>query len=137
MKASNRINNATSTGGIPTYEDPATDLARLDRFPPVLRWCYQEAATKASTRAFAAHLSWALNNGRGAMATVAKFKETERNEIAVFAGEFFAETGSKYPHTEAQASIQRYGDLGPSKHPPRRYGKPVLRPQRRRRRRWQ
>lgn len=61
------------------------------------------------------------------MRTCERFDEMERNEIAVFAGEYRAQCGTDYPHTAAHASIQRYGELGPSKHPAKRYGKPVLR----------
>ena len=65
---------------------------------------------------------------------VAKINEIERNEIAVFAGEYRARYGTPLPHIAAGASIQRYGALGPSRHPPRRVGAPVLRAHAKRRR---
>lgn len=140
MKASNRLLNATSTGEAPTYQSDVEDLSWFDTLPPTLQRLVRENATKMSSAWTADQLrraSTVFGSRAEAIASVGrKTLNTERFEIAVFAGEYFAETGSKYPHTEAQASIQRYGDLGPSKHPPRRYGKPVLRPQRRRRRRW-
>lgn len=137
MRPSDRLNNSTATGERLTHEAVDVDLARFDAFPAALRLRINANTTKSSTAAVAPHLAWALRTGRGVGATISRINEIERNEIAVFAGEYFAETGSRYPHTEAQASIQRYGELGPSKHPPRRYGKPVMRRQHpKRRRRW-
>ena len=130
-----RLLNATSSGERPTFEDPAVDLARMDGWPPELRWRFQESATKLSTKAFEAHYRWGCQQGFGARRTIAKLLEIERNEIAVFAGEYRGRYGVTYPHTAAEASIQRYGELGPSRHPPRRYGKPVVRPRKRGRRR--
>lgn len=130
-----RLLNATSTGDHLTFEEPAVDLARLDTFPAELRWRFQEAATKLSTRAFDAHLRWARAQGLGVSRTIAKLAEIEGNEIAVFAGEYRAQCGAVYPHVAAGASIQRYGELGPSRHPPKRYGKPVVRAQHRGKRR--
>lgn len=137
MRTADRLNNATTTGERMTREAVDVDLARFDRFPLALRRRIDGNTTKASTAAVEPHLAWAMSNGRGEQATIRRIDEIERNEIAVFAGEYFAATGCRYPHTEAQASIQRYGALGPSKHPPKRYGKPVFRRQHpKRRRRW-
>jgi hypothetical protein len=119
--------NATATGEVLTFEEPAADLARLDWFPRDLAWRFRQATIKASTAAFAKHLDWAMRNGRGPAATCRKFDEYEMNEIAVFAGEYRAQCGTVYPHIAADASIQRYGELGASRHPPRRIGKPVMR----------
>lgn len=129
MGTRERLNNATSTGETLTHEPIDIDLARFDALPAELRRCVDACATKVSTAAIAPHLAWAMQTGRGAGATIRRILEIERNEIAVFAGEYRALTGARYPHTEAEASIQRYGELGPSKHPPRRYGKPVFRRQ--------
>lgn len=137
MGTRERLNNATSTGEALTHEPLDWDLLRLDLFPSALRRSVRENNTKVSTKAIAEHFAWAQRNGRGPGATIARIGEIERNEIAVFAGEYFAATGCRYPHTEALASIQRYGALGPSKYPPKRYGKPVFRRQHpKRRRRW-
>lgn len=127
--------NATSTGEILTFEAPEDDLARLDQLPVSLRGCLYQSATKLAAKAFAEHLAWARNSGLGALATVEKVDEIEANEIAVFAGQYRAQCGSEYPHTAAGVSIQRYGDPGPSRHPPKRYGKPVLHHGKRRRNR--
>ena len=135
MSQSVRLLNATSTGERLTFEDPAEDLARLDRMPRELRWSFQDSATKLSTKAFEAHLKWSMENGHGHIRTLRKMREIETNEIAVAAGEYRAQCGTPYPHIEAVASIQRYGELGPSKHPPKNYGRPVIHPRRGRRRR--
>lgn len=135
MRDNVRLLNATSTGDVLTFEAPEDDLRRLDAMPAMLRWRFQQSATKLSTRAFAAHLAWAMSVGRGASATVGKLAEIERNEIAVFAGQYRAECGNAYPQIAADASIQRYGELGPSRHPAKRYGKPVVRKQQRGKRR--
>lgn len=130
-----RLLNATSTGERLTFEDPVDDFARFDRFPPALRWRIANNNTKLACVAFEAHLSWAQRSGLGPSRTIAKINEIERNEIAVFAGQYRAQCGAPYPHTAAEASIQRYGELGPSRHPPKRYGKPVVWPRKRGRRR--
>lgn len=135
MSQSIRLLNATSTGERLTFEDPAVDLARLDRMPRELRWAFQDSATKLSTKAFEAHLQWSVQNGYGHTRTLRKLREIETNEVAVFAGEYRAQCGTPYPHVAAGVSIQRYGDLGPSKHPPKRYGRPVIHPRKGRRRR--
>ena len=130
-----RLLNATSTGERLTFDDPVDDFAQFDRFPPALRWRIAENNTKASCAAVAQHFAWAQRNGFGASRTIGKINEIERNEIAVFAGQYRAQVGVPYPHTAAEASIQRYGALGPSRHPPKRYGKPVVWPRKRGRRR--
>lgn len=126
-----RLLNATASADRLIYEEPQDDLRRLEWFPRPLPWRFQECATKVATRAFQPHVEWALRNGKGPLPTCQKFDEMERNEIAVFAGEYRADCGTDYPHIAAGASIQRYGELGPSKHPPKRYGKAVLRGRRR------
>jgi hypothetical protein len=137
MMVSDRLNNATTTGDQLTREPVDIDLARFDRFPFVLRRRVDANNTKASTAAIEPHLAWAMRTGCGVGATISRIDEIERNEIAVFAGEYFAATGCRYPHTAAEASIQRYGALGESRHPPRRYGRPVFQRQHpKRRRRW-
>lgn len=130
-----RLLNATSTGERLTFEDPAIDLARLDRMPAVLRWAFQQSATKLATKAFEAHLDWAMRKSGSPTATVRKLAEIEGNEIAVFAGEYRGRYGAQLPHVAADASIQRYGAMGPSRHPPKRYGKPVIPSKQRGRRR--
>jgi len=119
--------NATFTGETPTYEAPEDDLARLDQMPAALRGCFYQAATKLSVKAFAEHWAWARHHGHSVMATVDLMDRIETNEIAVAAGEYRAQCGSEYPHVAAHATVQRYGDIGPSKHPPRIYGKPIFR----------
>lgn len=135
MSQSVRLLNATSTGDRLTFEDPAIDLARFDRMPREMRWVFQQDATKLATKEIGKHLDWAIRTGRGCGPTIAKVREHETNEIAVFAGEYRAQCGTPYPHVEAVASIQRYGALGPSKHPPKNYGRPVIHPRKGRRRR--
>lgn len=130
-----RLLNATSTGERLTFEDPAVDLARLDRMPRELRWAFQDSATKLSTKAFEAHLRWSMQNHGNPARTIAKLREHEKNEIAVHGGEYRAECGTPYPHLEAAASIQRYGAMGQSKYPPKNYGRPVIHPRKGRRRR--
>lgn len=122
-----RLLNATASADRLIFEEPADDLRRLEWYPRPLPWRFQEAATKVATAAFQAHVEWSLRNGWGAVRTCQKFDEQEINEIAVFAGEYRAECGTPYPHVAAGASIQRYGAAGPSQHPAKRYGKPVLR----------
>jgi hypothetical protein len=128
MSKSVRLLNATSTGEIPTFEAPEVDQARLDELPAALRGCFYQTVTKLSTKAFCEHLAWARAHGLGVMPTVDLIDRIEANEIAVAAGEYRALCGTDYPHVAAGVSIQRYGDIGPSKHPPRNYGKPVIRP---------
>jgi hypothetical protein len=127
-----RLLNATATGDRLIFEEPQDDLRRLDWFPGKLAWRFQQSAVKVATLAFAAHVEWSIRNGVGIGRTCEKFDEMERNEIAVFAGEYRAQCGKEYPHIAAGVSIQRYGDLGPSKHLPKRHGRPVLRRKRRR-----
>jgi hypothetical protein len=126
--------NATAAGEL-TFEPPAIDLARLDWFPPDLAWRFQQAAVKAATHDFGPHLDWALRNGYGAGRTISKFDENERNELAVFAGRYRGECGTVLPHVAAGATIQRYGERGPSKHPPRAFPAALMRRGKRRRKR--
>lgn len=127
--ASVRLLNATSTGGQLFFEAPEDDFRRFDRLPHELRWRLADNNGKTAAAAFEAHIDWAMRFGHGARKTVAKVDELERNELAVFAGEYRGLYGHELPHLAAAASIQRYGERGPSKHPPRRCGKPVFRRQ--------
>ena len=126
--------NATTAGGDLTYESPAQDFARFDQFPPALRWRIATANTKLAAAGFEQHYRWARGKG-GAELTIARIDQIERNEIAVFAGEYRGQTGQELPFLKAEVSIQPYGLRGESRHLPRRYGKPVLRLQTRKRRR--
>jgi hypothetical protein len=130
-----RLLNATSSGETLRFQSPEEDFRAFDALPAVVRRQIADSNTKLAASAFTEHIAWAQRNGFGPARTMAKIVELERNEIAVFAGEYFAGTGCRYGHTAAEASIQRYGDRGPSRHAPRRYGKPVFRPRKGQRRR--
>jgi hypothetical protein len=117
-----------------TREDAATDFRRFDRYPKELRWAIANNNIKVAAAAFQDHLAWALRNGYGAKRTIEKVAEIERNEIAVFAGEYRGRYKHELPFLAASVGIQRYGPSGPSRHPPKRYGNPVLRKPRRKRR---
>jgi hypothetical protein len=129
-----RLLNATATGDRLIFEEPQDDLRRLEWFVRSIAWRFQQSAAKQATAPWSEHMAKCLHFGWDGRKACAKFDEMERNEIAVFAGEYRAECGTEYPHTAAGVSIQRYGDLGPSKHPPKRYGNAVLRHCGRRRR---
>lgn len=124
--------NATTAGGDLTYETPEQDFARLDRFPFAVRWRIATANTKLAAAGFEQHYRWARGNG-GEGLTIARIDQIERNEIAVFAGQYRGETGLELPFVKAEIGMQPYGPLGESRHPPRRYGKPVFRAQNRKR----
>ncbi len=135
-----RLLNATSTGESLRFQDSDEDLRAFDLLPTALQhqvdWNNTKmAATWALEQLKRARASGRFVGGEATASVCRKTANTEMYEIAVFAGEYFAQTGCKYPHTAAEASIQRYGHLGPSKHPPRRYGKPVFRRQHPKRRR--
>lgn len=126
-----RLLNATSSGEQLTFQEPAEDLAAFDALPPALQRQVDGNNTKMAA-------SWALDQLRRArrigmspdeaVASVCrKILLTESYEIAVFAGEFRGKYGTALPHVAADASIQRYGARGPSRHPPARCGKPVIR----------
>jgi hypothetical protein len=132
-KESVRSLNATTAGGDLAFESPDVDFARFDRFPPQLRWCIANNVTKLAAVHFQAHYEWARSRG-GARLTIAKIDRLEMNEIAVFAGEYRGKYKMELPHIAAQVSVQRYGQMGPSKHPPRRFGPPIFRPQHSKRR---
>jgi hypothetical protein len=110
-----RLLNATSSGERLTFEAPEDDFRRFDRFPPELRWRIATNNTKLAAAAFEAHYEWARSNGLGAARTIGKINEIERNELAVFAGEYRGKYGHVMPHVAAGASIQRYGPLGSTK----------------------
>lgn len=107
IRQSVRSLNATTAGGDLTYESPEADFARFDRFPPELRWRIANNNTKLAAAGFEQHLRWAMNNG-GTRRTIERIDEIERNEIAVFAGEYRGRYGHELPHVAAQASILRY-----------------------------
>ena len=127
-----RQNNAF-VGAPPAYDTREDEFAAFDALPPMLRAALNQNAVKLSSRTVAHHLAWVMRVGRGPSATVAKVAELERFEIEVFAGRYLSETKLSLPHVTAGATVQRYGKLGPSLFPPRRYGKPSLRPRRKRR----
>lgn len=122
-----RLLNATSSGETLHFEDPASDLARFDRLPPAVRWRIANANTKLAAAKFEPHVAWADKWGLGSVPTVRKIAELEGNEIAVFAGEYRGRYVDTLPHVAADASVQRYGERGPSQHPPRPPGKAPLR----------
>jgi hypothetical protein len=124
--------NATTADDSPTFESPEVDFQRFDRFPPALRWRIANNNTKLAAAGFERHYDWARTRG-GSGLTIHRIDEIEINEIAVFAGQHRALHGYELPFVKADASIQRYGQLGPSLHPPRRYGAPIFRPQNRKR----
>lgn len=132
-----RALNATTSGDL-TFEDPATDFERFDRLPPELRFRLATNNTKAAAGAFEAHAAWCRQRGIGAARTIARVNELEANELAVFAGQYRGRYKTVLPHLGAEVSIQRYGALGPSKYPPRSFGRDIYRvppgPRRRRRR---
>lgn len=137
MTQSVRLLNSTSTGESPTMEDPDVDMERVDLLPAPLRRQLWVMSTKVSAKWMEDQLGRAVRvmpRGDAISSVGRKAAMTETFEIGVFAGEYRAQCGTPYPHVAADASIQRYGVMGPSKHPPRNYGKSVL-PQRRGRRR--
>lgn len=131
-----RALNATTSGDL-TFDDPASDIEKFDRFPPELRFRIATNNTKLAAGAFEAHVAWAQRQGVGSGRTIARINEFEVNEIAVFAGQYRGRYGTVLPHIAAGASVQRYGPLGASKHPARSSGRPIWRkpwrPRRRRR----
>lgn len=126
--------NAATAGG-PLAEVPIdVELTVFEQYPPALRCAFNETATKVNCLAFVDHYNWAVRQGFSYEPTLRKLHDMERNEIAVFAGQFRAQHKCDLPHTAAGATVQRYGDLGPSRHPPRRTGKPILQRRARKRR---
>ena len=126
--------NAESAGA-PLLAVPIdVEMAVLEQFPPVLRQAFNDAATKVSCLVFVEHFNWAIRNGFGPERTLRKFREMEANEVLVFAGQHMAEHRHPLPHVAAGATIQRYGAFGPSRHPPRSFGAPVIRARARKRR---
>lgn len=84
------------------------DFAAYDALPKDLRRRIAENTTKLDCEGWLAHAGWSVQRcGSGAM-SVARLDEIERNEIAVFAGQYRARCGFEYPHVAAQASIQRW-----------------------------
>lgn len=110
------------------------ELLVLEQFPPELRARFNDAIVKLNCLAFVEHYNWAIRTGHGAARTISRINELERNETAVLAGRYLAQYKMPLPHVGAGASVQRYGPLGLSRHPARRYGKPVMRARSKRRR---
>lgn len=132
-----RAMNATTSGDL-TFEDPAADLARFDRLPPELRFRVASNNTKISCASLEGHVAWCQQRGLGPSRTIAKINELEMNELAVFSGQYRGRYKTVMPHVAAEATIQRYGSPGPSRHPPKLLGRAIYlaasRPHRRRRR---
>lgn len=126
-----QTNAGAATERVPVPID--VELAVLEQYPPEMRRAFNEAAIKVNCLAFVEYYNWAIFQGYGPGRVVAKLRETEANEIAVFAGQHLGRYRSALPHVAAQATIQRYGALGPSRHPPQRFGAPVIRPTKKRR----
>lgn len=123
------------TRGEPLTEVPIdVELAVLEQYPPTLRRMFNEAATKVNCLAFVEHFNWAVRNGYGSERTERKLAQMEANEIEVFAGQYAARYRHFLPHVAAQATVQRYGEVGPSRHPPRAVRPLIFRPQTRKRR---
>lgn len=132
-----RALNATTTGDL-TFEDRAVDMARFDRFPAELRYRLATNNTKPACLSLEAHAKWAMRQFGGVSRTIARVNKIEQNDLEVFAGQYFGQYGTKMPHIAAEATFLRYGMMGPSRHPPKAFGRDIYRvppgPRRRRRR---
>lgn len=117
-----RQNNGFA-GSALAYDTREDEMDAFDALPFALRWQMNENATKLSSRTVANHLAWS----RDIETTARKVADLERFELEVWAGRYFAETKIVLPHVAAGATVQRYGAVGESRHPPRRYGKARLR----------
>ena len=132
LAGSDRAANATADDRALVPID--VELLVLEQFPPELRRALNESATKLNSLAFVDHYNWAVRQGLGAQRTLRRLAEIERNELEVFAGKYKAECQGRLgrdetlPHVGAAATVQRYGALGPSSHPPRRLGPAIVRP---------
>jgi hypothetical protein len=133
IAAANQAHANNAFAGKLSFSDRATEMAAFDALPAELRRLLNETATKLGSLNVWHHRGWARERGYPVSLTVSKIIELEHFEIEVFAGEHMAKFGHIPPHMNAHASIQRYGQLGPSLHPPRRYGVPIFRPQNRKR----
>jgi len=121
-----RLQNNSFVGAPLLYDSREAEMAAFDALPPRIRLVLNEGVNKLASKTIAHHLAWARSAGRGEDATLRKLAEIEKFEMEVWAGRYLAETGQKLPHAEAGATVQRYGHLGPSRHPARRYGKPGI-----------
>lgn len=128
-----RLHNTTFAGDL-TYDAPGDDLRVFDRLPVELQRRLDRANSKASSRSVEPSWLYAAQRGLPPQHVIARIDQLERNEIAVFAGEYRGLTGCEYPFLAAQGSMQGYGPRGPSRFPPRRYGIVAV-PRRSRRRR--
>ena len=86
------------------------ELAVLEQYPPEMRAVFNDAAIKVNCLSFVDYYNWALSNGYGVNRVIAKFRETEANEILVFAGQHMGRYKYPLPHVAAGATIQRYAD---------------------------
>jgi hypothetical protein len=121
-----RLRQANAQGMDQTPVPIDVELAVLEQYPPALRRAFNDAAIKVNCLSFVDYFNWAIRNGHGEGRVLAKFRETEANEILVFAGQYRGRYKCDLPHIAASATVQRYGDPGPSRHPPRRTGKPIF-----------
>jgi hypothetical protein len=142
---SQRSQNNTFAGGALKADDRESEMSAFDALPPAIRWSLNECASKLTAVNTWHHRMWARERGLPVEVTIDKLAMLEGFEIEVFAGQYLAQMADRgcghagepplpLPHVAAGASIQRYGPVGPSLHPPRRYGKPVMRASRKRRR---
>jgi hypothetical protein len=109
-------------------------MSAFDALHVELRRVLNETASKIGSVNVWHHRGWARERGLPISVTIQKIRELEYYEIEVFAGRHMAQFGYALPHIAARVSIQRYGQMGPSKHPPRRVGPPIFRPQHSKRR---
>lgn len=101
-----------NAGGVDQSAVPIdVELAVLEQYPPELRRLFHDAAIKVNCLAFVDYYNWALRNGYGPDRMVSKFRETEANEIAVFAGQHMGRYRYPLPHVAAGATILRYSDI--------------------------
>lgn len=128
--------NSSFTGAPLLYATYELEFEAHDSLPSAIRWAIEEAPTKLSS---ASVLRVMEHNGLRHEAAVryinGKLAMLERAELAAFVQTFEGITastrdktlhGMRYPHTAANATKQTYGALGPSRHPPRRFGPPVI-----------
>ena len=122
---SQRRGNNTFVGARLQYDDRAAEMTAFDALPAPLRRMLDQNATKLSAvriTAFVADINRQANDyGEAVHYTMKRLPEIERNEVFVFAGRYRARMMTPYPFIEAQVQIMRYGPLGPSRFPPRRF----------------
>jgi hypothetical protein len=125
--------------GAPLSADTLADeMAAYDSLPRALQHKLDENATNLSAVRVVNHAMWGVRQGYGVkgaiQATSQAVDKIEANELLVWAGEYRSRYGQTLPHIAAGVSIQRYGELGASRHPAHRIGKPVFRRHKGRRR---